>query len=272
MTNDDQEVLNLEHPKLNIIEQYESASGIRWVKTDKIPIFGKNGIPLGLIGFAQDITTQKQAEERIHASLREKEILLSEVHHRVKNNMQVISGLLDLQARSSRNPELTERLNEIQNRIRSMAMVHEKLYGSKDFARIDLAGYVRTLSQELFQSHKINQWKIALIVQTDGDVYVDINKAIPCGLILNELISNALKHAFPGGRQGELQILLRETKNTEVEIVVRDNGMGLPDDVDIHQPRTVGLYLVNGLVTKQLDGQIEIRRDNGTEFRIKFPL
>jgi two-component sensor histidine kinase len=101
---------------------------------------------------------------------------------------------------------------------------------------------------------------------------VGINKAIPCGLILNELISNALKHAFPGDRQGELQIIMRKTKNTEIEIVVSDNGLSLPDNVDIHQSRTVGLYLVNGLVKNQLDGQIEVRRGTGTEFRIKFPL
>jgi PAS domain S-box-containing protein len=220
----------------------------------------------------RDITERKLSEERIHASLREKEILLMEVHHRVKNNMQVISGLLDLQASSSGNPELIERLNESQSRIRSMALIHEKLYGSKDFARIDLAGYVRTLSQDLFQSYKINPGKIDLIVQPDGDVYVDINKAIPCGLILNELISNVFKHAFPRDRHGELQIIIRETENTEIEILLRDNGVGLPDDVDIHQPRTVGLHLVNGLVKNQLDGQMEVRRDNGTEFRIKFPL
>jgi len=219
-----------------------------------------------------DITNRKQAEERIQASLREKETLLREIHHRVKNNMQVISGLLDLQARSSGNPELIKRLNESQNRIRSMALIHEKLYGSKDLARIELAVYVRNLSQELSQSHKINPGEIDLIVQTDGDVCVDINKAIPCGLILNELISNALKHAFPGDRQGEIQIIIRETKNTEIEIVVRDNGVSLPDDIDIHQPRTVGLYLVSGLVKNQLGGQIEVRRGAGTEFRIKFPL
>jgi len=242
---------------------------ITWISVTAAPI------PLEGYGVAiaySDITERKQTEERIHASLREKEILLREVHHRVKNNMQVISGLLDFQARSSRNPELTGMLNESQSRIRSMALIHEKLYESKDFARINLAGYVRTLSQELFQSHKIKSGKIDLIVQTDGDVYVDINKAIPCGLILNELISNALKHAFPIDRQGILQIIIHETKNTEIEIVIRDNGFGLPDDVDIHQPRTVGLYLVNGLVKNQLDGQIEVRRDNGTEFRIKFPL
>ncbi|MBU0651887.1 MAG: response regulator [Proteobacteria bacterium] len=215
---------------------------------------------------------RKRMEEQLHASLREKELLLSEIHHRVKNNMQVISGLLDLQARSSKNPELMEMFHESQIRIQAMALVHEKLYGSKDFARIDLAGYVRTLSQELFQSYKINPGKMNLIVQADGEVYVDINKAIPCGLILNELISNALQHAFPGDGPGEIKIIIGETKETEIEIVIRDNGVGLPDDVDIHQPRTVGLHLVNGLVKNQIDGQIEVRRDNGTEFRIKFPL
>jgi two-component sensor histidine kinase len=153
-----------------------------------------------------------------------------------------------------------------------MAMIHEKFYNSKDFTRIDLVVYVRDLSQELFQLLKINPGKIDLIVQTDGDVYVDIDKAIPCGLILNELISNALKHAFPGDRQGKLQILINETKNTEIEIVVRDNGVGLPDDVDIHQPRSVGLHLVNGLVRNQLSGQMEVRRDAGTEILFKFPL
>lgn len=220
----------------------------------------------------RDITNRKQAEESIHASLQEKEILLRELHHRVKNNMQVISGLLDLQARSSGNPELIEMLNKSQSRIRSMALVHEQLYASKNLAKIDMVGYVRALSQELFQVHKIDPRKIDLIVQPDGNVYVDINKAIPCGLILNELVSNALKHAFPGDGPGELRIIIHETKNNEIEIIVRDNGLGLPDDVDIHQPRSMGLYLVNGLVKKQLEGQVEVRRDNATEFRIKFPL
>ncbi|MCF8081065.1 MAG: PAS domain S-box protein [Desulfobacterales bacterium] len=220
----------------------------------------------------RDITNRKQAEESIHASLQEKEILLRELHHRVKNNMQVISGLLDLQARSSGNPELIEMLNKSQSRIRSMALVHEQLYASKNLAKIDMVGYVRALSQELFQVHKIDPRKIDLIVQPDGNVYVDINKAIPCGLILNELVSNALKHAFPGDGPSELRIIIHETKNNEIEIIVRDNGLGLPDDVDMHQPRSMGLYLVNGLVKKQLEGQIEVRRDNATEFRIKFPL
>jgi PAS domain S-box-containing protein len=224
------------------------------------------------IGAIRDITKRKQAEEKIHASLREKDILISEIHHRVKNNLQVISSLLRLQARSSGNPELTGMLHESQSRIHAMSLVHEKLYGSKDFARIDLAGYVKTLSQDLFNTHNINPGEIDLTIQTDGEVYVDVTKAIPCGLVLNELISNALKHAFPGDRKGKLQIILSETKNAEIDIVVRDNGVGLPDNIDIHQPQTLGLELVNGLVKNQLYGQIEVRRDNGTEIRLKFPL
>jgi two-component sensor histidine kinase len=186
--------------------------------------------------------------------------------------MEVISGLLDLQARSSGNLELIEMLNKSLSRIRSMALVHEQIHASKDLAKINMVGYVRALSQELFQAYEIDPGKIDLIVQADNDFYVNINQAIPCGLILNELVSNAFKHAFPAAEPGELRIIIRETKNKEIEIVVRDNGLGLPDDVDINQPRSMGLYLVNGLVKKQLEGQIEVRRDNGTEFRIKFPL
>jgi PAS domain S-box-containing protein len=225
-----------------------------------------------LQAIVRDITNRKQSEEQLRVSLQEKEILLREVHHRVKNNMQVISGLLDLPAALSGNQERRKMFHESQSRIHAMSLVHEKLYGSKDFTRIDLADYVRTMSQDLFQTYKINPGEIDLIIQTNGDVYVDINKAIPCGLILNELISNSLKHAFSGDKDGEIQIIIRETKNTEIEIVVRDNGLGLPDEVDIHQPESVGLHLVKGLVKNQLDGQMEIRRDSGAEIRIKFPL
>jgi len=214
----------------------------------------------------------QNSNESLKASLREKEILLREVHHRVKNNMQVMSGLLDLQATSTVNPELINMVNESQSRIRAMALVHEKLYASNNLARIDLAGYVRSLSQELFQSYSIDSGKIDLIIEIDGVVFLDISKAIPCGLILNELISNALRNAFPGDGPGEIKITIHETENVEIEIVVRDNGLGLPDDVDIHQPRSVGLHLVNGLIKNQLDGQINVTRDAGTEFRIKFPL
>ena len=281
---------------------------IKWGEVSCQPIYNESGTSMGHRSSIRDITTRKLAEEALRASLQEKELLIREVHHRVKNNMQVMLSLLDLQARPSKNPELTEMLNEGKSRIRAMSLIHEKLYESKDFSRIDLAGYVRTLSRELFQAYKINPGKIDLIIQTDGAVYVDISKANPCGLILNELISNAFKHAFHGDNTGTLEIIIREMKNTEadsqarapgnltseyieregeaptaslvegatlapgIEIIVRDNGSGIPDDVDIHQSRSVGLHLVNGLVEKQLDGTIEVIRDAGTAFRITFPI
>jgi two-component sensor histidine kinase len=153
-----------------------------------------------------------------------------------------------------------------------MAMIHEKLYNTNDFNRIELSNYVKVLSQDLFNTHNINPRKIDLTIQTAEEVFVDVTKAIPCGLVLNELISNVLKHAFPGDRKGKLQIIISETKNAEIDIAVRDNGVGLPDNIDIHKPKTLGLELVNGLVKNQLDGQIEVRQDAGTELWFKFPL
>jgi two-component sensor histidine kinase len=153
-----------------------------------------------------------------------------------------------------------------------MAMIHETLYDTKDFSRINLSSYVHALSQSLFNTHNIHPEKIDLNILTDKLVYVDITKAIPCGLVLNELICNALKHAFPGRRKGKLQIMISETKKTKIAIMVRDNGVGLPDNIDILKPQTLGLQLVNGLVTNQLNGHMEVRRDNGTEMRIIFPI
>jgi PAS domain S-box-containing protein len=231
-----------------------------------------NVSPVSVCMLATDITEHKLAEKKIKASLLEKETMLKEIHHRVRNNLQVISGLLQLQAKASKNPELIESLQESQNRIHAMSIVHEKLYNSSDLSGIDLTVYIRSLSQELFQSYNINPGNIALTIQADEEVLVNISKAIPCGLVMNELISNALKHAFPGDRPGELKIIIRKTKDAEIEVVVYDNGLGLPDDVDIHHPQSMGLDLVNGLVKNQLDGRIEVNRGNGTEFRMIFPL
>jgi len=228
--------------------------------------------PVSICILATDISEHKLAEKKIKASLLEKETMLKEIHHRVRNNLQVISGLLQLQAKASKNPELIESFKESQNRIHAMAIVHERLYNSGDFSRIDLAAYIRSLSQELFQSYNINPENIDMTMLANGEVLVNICKAIPCGLVMNELISNAFKHAFPGDRPGELRIIIRKIKDTEIEVVVHDNGLGLPDDVNIHQPQSMGLDLVNGLVKNQLGGQIAVKRDNGTEFRILFSL
>jgi PAS domain S-box-containing protein len=228
-------------------------------------------LPSGeIVAAYDDITERKRAEEEIHATLREKTTLLNEIHHRVKNNLQVISSLLDLQAMSSGNPDVIRMSEESQRRIRSMAMIHETLYQSRDFSRIDLGSYVRDLSIELLQSLKINSGKIDLTIQADKAVFLDIGKVIPCGLILSELLSNALKHAFPGDGTGRIMVMINQSATKKIEIIIRDNGVGLPGDVNPHQHRTVGLHLVNGLVKNQLHGQMEVRSDNGTEFRITF--
>jgi PAS domain S-box-containing protein len=217
-----------------------------------------------------DITDRKQAEEKIQSSLREKTTFLNEIHHRVKNNLQVICSLLDLQAMSSGNPDVIQMSEECQRRIRAMAKIHETLYQSKDFSRIDLGSYVRDLSIELCQSYKIKPGKIDLTIQTDKAVFLTIGKAIPCALILSELFSNTFKHAFPGEGKGRIMVMISQSATKKIEIIIRDSGVGLPGDVNIHQPRTVGLHLVNGLVKNQLHGHMEVRSDNGTEFRITF--
>lgn len=159
---------------------------------------------------------------------------------------------------------------ESNKRIRSMALVHEKLYEAKEFSRINLGNYMRDLSAELSQSYKIDPQRIALSIRAEKEVFLNMDRAVPCGLVLSELFSNACKHAFPGDRQGEIKVVIDKSPAEEIEIVVRDNGIGLPGKTDPQQPRTVGLYLVRGLVKNQLGGQLETRVENGTEFRIRF--
>ncbi|MEA5627089.1 PAS domain S-box protein [Nostoc sp. UHCC 0251] len=223
----------------------------------------------------QMITELQEAEEHIKASLREKEVLLKEIHHRVKNNLGIVSSLLQMQIRRTQNPQATMVLQDSQNRITSIALVHEKLYRSEDLANINFAQYIRDLTVSLFDSYKISSNKIKLNLQLEN-ANLDIETIIPCGLILNELVSNALKHAFPGDGEGEIQIkffqscefldnLCRRTST----LIVQDNGIGLPDNIDINKAKTLGLNLVYGLV-KQINATIEINSQQGTEFKISF--
>jgi two-component sensor histidine kinase/PAS domain-containing protein len=211
---------------------------------------------------------RKQAEEQIKASLREKEVLLREIHHRVKNNMQVMSSLINLQARHISNPEAIDILKESQSRIRSMALVHEKLYQSKDLAKINIYDYLSSLAIHLFNSYKIDPNLIHLNLNVDN-VFLDIHSATPCGLIVNELISNSLKHAFPEGRKGEINIELHPLEDRKLELIVKDNGVGFPEGLDFRQTESLGMQLVDMLV-HQLEGTIELLKDGGTEFRIVF--
>ncbi|MDM8549303.1 histidine kinase dimerization/phosphoacceptor domain -containing protein [Desulfobacterales bacterium HSG2] len=211
----------------------------------------------------------KQANEQIRAALREKEVLLREIHHRVKNNMQVISGLLDLQSMHTTDEETLKILKENKNRIRSMAIVHEKLYRSEDISEIDFKTYITDMINTLFRSYQISAGRIELKRDIE-DVSVGIDIAIPLGLILNELISNALKYAFPKEREGKIRISLRSTDKDEIELIVSDNGIGISEDLNLSNVSSLGLKLVRGFAEHQLGGKVKLIRGEGTEFIIRF--
>ena len=217
---------------------------------------------------ARDITERKRAEEQIKASLREKEALLKEIHHRVKNNLQVISSLLNLQSYLVAEPRVLELLRDSQNRVRSMALVHEKLYRSSDLARIDFAEYVRSLTAQLIRSYSDNSHQVELKAQTDS-IWLDVDTAVSCGLIINELVSNALKHAFPNGRAGEICLELARGDAGRLTLRVSDTGVGFPANVDFRNTPSLGLQLVNTLV-EQIGGAVDLECQQGTAFKIIF--
>jgi PAS domain S-box-containing protein len=226
------------------------------------------------VGIVRDITQRKLAEKSILASLEEKEVLLQEIHHRVKNNLQVISSLLDLQLEYVEDRAPQEVFNEIKNRIKSMALVHEKLYLSKDLSKVNFHDYLATLIDNLYRSYSVNPAKIRLMLEVE-DVSLGIDTAIPCGLIVNELITNALKYAFPEEREGEVLVMLRRTGEDvrgegEYELTVKDDGVGIPQEVDLKDTKTLGLSLVTTLVEHQLRGSIDLKREVGTKFCIRF--
>jgi two-component sensor histidine kinase len=195
--------------------------------------------------------------------------LLQEIHHRVKNNLQVISSLLNLQAGYVADTKVREIFRESQNRVRSMALVHEKLYRSSDLAHIDLAEYVKNLSVFLFRSYSASAARVALDIQVE-DVNLGIDRAVPCGLILNELISNALKHAFPNNQTGHIQVRLHKENNHTICLTVADDGIGFPPDFTLANTDSLGMQLVHTLV-EQLDGTVQINNAGGAEFIICFP-
>jgi PAS domain S-box-containing protein len=224
---------------------------------------------LAMYGVFQDITERKLAEGQIKASLKEKEMLLREIHHRVKNNMQLISSLLRLQSGYANEEIFHNVFKDCQNRIISMSLIHEKLYRSKELTKIDLNDYIRDLVSRLFQSYNACESTIALNIDVEN-VSLGIDLATPCGLIINELVNNSLKHAFPYGREGEIKVALKQTDENTFELLVSDNGVGIPEDLDFRKTESLGLRLVTILVEDQLEGEISLDRSKGTEFQIKF--
>lgn len=202
-----------------------------------------------------------------HRRREQQEVLLKEIHHRVKNNLQIISSLLRLQAANASDEHLSMLLTESQSRIRSMALVHERLYQSEDFSSIDFGGYIQNLAQHLFHTYKHNADRVRLQIAVDH-VFLDIDTAVPCGLLLNELISNALKHAFPGDREGKISIEMHP-QNENIRLTIKDNGIGLPADFDINKIETLGLELIKTL-TQQLQGTLELNQNHGTQFTVTF--
>ncbi len=216
----------------------------------------------------KEIIERKRAEEEMATSLQEKEMLLREVHHRVKNNLQVISSLLNLQSANIEDKKTLEMFRESQNRVISMAKIHEKLYRSGDLAKIDFAEYIRSLTYDLLRSYRSTSNHVDLKINVQN-IRLGIDTAIPCGLIINELVSNSLKHAFPAGEKGEIHVDLLMNNDNSFTLVVGDNGIGLPEDINFRSTESLGLLLVSTL-TNQLEGSIEVDRSSGTEFRITF--
>ncbi len=256
-------------PYLIVHRIVRSDGEIRWVQQHGQVTFDQDRMPVRLVGTTQDITELKQAEDLIRASLREKEILLKEIHHRVKNNLQIISSLLNLQSNSISDPLTLAQFQDSQNRVRSMALIHERLYRSDDLAQIDFGPYLRDLVNSLVQTYRRQIQSITLKIEADV-VLLDIDTAIPCGLIVNELVSNALKHGFPDGRTGEIGVEIRqESTQGQYRLLVRDDGVGMAEDVDYRNTPSLGLQLVNSLC-KQIGGNIDLCQEGGTQFVIRF--
>jgi PAS domain S-box-containing protein len=253
--------LNIDGRTIGVLVVQTYTEGVRYGEEEK-----------NILKFVSDQVAmtvyRKRAEAQIRAQLMEKDVLLKEVHHRVKNNMQVISSLLNLQSRRVKDPFVSEMFKESQGRIRSMALVHERLYQSSDLSRIEFSEYLRNLAVHLFHSYQADSSRTRLRIDAE-EVFLNINTAIPCGLIVNELISNALKHGFPEGRSGHIDIELRRAAEEKYVLRVKDDGVGFPDGLDFRKTDTLGMQIVITLV-EQIEGRLELSRKAGTAFRLEF--
>jgi PAS domain S-box-containing protein len=242
--------------------------GQRWIKVNCIPQFNNgDSIPYQVYTIIEDISEQKAANDQIKNSLHEKETLLKEIHHRVKNNLQIISSLLNLQSGYLKDQETIEILRESQNRVRSMALIHERLYRSEDFSSVDFNKFLVDLTN-ILQSSYYNVARLVALNLNLEQIYLSIDIAIPLGLLINEIVSNSFKHAFVDKKDGKIEIEMLRKKD-KIFLSIKDNGIGIPEKFNAQESETLGFKLIHSLVS-QIDATIEIKKDNGTEIILSF--
>ncbi|MEL7669651.1 histidine kinase N-terminal 7TM domain-containing protein [Methanobacterium sp.] len=239
----------------------------QWIQAQITPIYDDEDIFQGHLLIIQDINKRKKLEDELKKSLEEKDLMMKEIHHRVKNNFMIIQSLLQLQSRHINDKDVLEIFKESQNRIKSMVFVHQRLYQHDNLKKINFGDYPETLASDIFKSYVSNPDQITLDIDTE-DVTIDIDTAIPLGLILNELISNSLKYAFPKGRNGILTVK-SYLKGSKYSLIVSDNGIGFPEDLDYENSDSLGLKLIYSL-SDQIGADVKLDTANGTKFEITF--
>jgi two-component sensor histidine kinase/PAS domain-containing protein len=254
-----------------LVGQISLANATRDYSDRDLEVVGRLGQYYGLaVRRVQDRNALKESQNKLKESLEEKELLLKEIHHRTRNNMTIVSSMLNLQAVTLDDPRLTDILRDAQSRIRTLAMVHERIFTSGDMTNVNFNIYVREITYALFRGYNIHRERITLETDIIADLSIDLKQAIPCGLIINELVSNSIKHAFPTDKEGKISVSIRKKVPDKIEICIRDNGCGLPADIDVREPDSIGLKLITMMVN-QLKGSLEFNRTKGTEIKIFFP-
>jgi len=263
--------VSLAEKPVTVVHRHSDDKGNdRYVEILASPLYSEDGIMEGIIEVSRDITKTVSAERHLIRSLDEKETLIKEIHHRVKNNLMVVQSLLKLQSNKARYKADRQMFAESENRVRAMGMIHERLYRSGDLSTIDMPEYINSLASVLFSSYRQDNSMVELRVQTD-DLSMDIDTIIPCGLILNELVSNALKYAFPKGQKGLIEVRLTDNGDNTCTLKIMDNGIGLPEGLDLYSTDTLGMQIVTSLC-QQIDASLEVSNEGGTAFMVTFSI